>query len=249
MLEIHNLHVSVDSKPVLNGVSLTIKPGEVHALMGPNGSGKSTLSNVILGHPKYEVTQGDIKLNGKSILKLAPHDRALAGLFLAFQSPREVTGITLEEFLLAAYRAKQKHLHPDKPPVLVFRFKKMLLELMAKLHMDEKFANRYLNHGFSGGEKKKCEVLQMAVLEPNMAILDETDSGLDVDALKSVCDGIKSVRKNATHPMGILVVTHFTRILKYLKPDFVHVMKGGILIKSGGANFAHELEKNGYENI
>lgn len=249
MLEIHNLHVSVDGKAVLNGVSLTINPGEVHALMGPNGSGKSTLSNVILGHPKYEVTQGDIKLNGKSLLTMTPHERALAGLFLAFQAPREVTGITLEEFLLAATRAQQQHLHPDKPPVLVFRFKKRLSELMAQLHMDEKFASRYLNHGFSGGEKKKCEVLQMAVLEPRMAILDETDSGLDVDALKSVCDGIRSVRKSAPHPMGILVVTHFTRILKYLKPDHVHVMKNGKILQSGGAKFARELEKNGYENI
>jgi Fe-S cluster assembly ATP-binding protein len=249
MLEIHNLHVSVDHKPVLNGVSLTIKPGEIHALMGPNGSGKSTLSNVILGHPKYTVTQGDIKLNGKSLLKMPAHERALNGLFLAFQTPREVTGITLEEFLLAAYRAKQKHLHPDKPPILVFRFKKMLTDLMAKLKIDEKFYTRYLNHGFSGGEKKKCEVLQMAILEPSMAILDETDSGLDVDALKSVCNGIKSVRKAAKYPMGILVVTHFTRILKYLKPDHVHVMKNGKILKSGGASFAKELEKKGYENI
>jgi Fe-S cluster assembly ATP-binding protein len=180
---------------------------------------------------------------------MAPHERALSGLFLAFQTPREVTGITLEEFLLAAYRAKQKHLHPDKPPVLVFRFKKMLSELMANLRMDEKFASRYLNHGFSGGEKKKCEVLQMAILEPSMAILDETDSGLDVDALKSVCAGIQSVRKTATHPMGIMVVTHFTRILKYLKPDHVHVMKNGLILKSGGPSLAKELERNGYENI
>jgi Fe-S cluster assembly ATP-binding protein len=248
MLEIHNLHVSVDGKAVLNGVSLTIKPGEVHALMGPNGSGKSTLSNVILGHPKYTVTQGDIRLDGKNILKMPTHKRSLNGLFLAFQYPKEISGITLEEFLLAAYRAKQKHLHPDKPPILVFRFKKMLSELMTKLHMDEKFASRYLNHGFSGGEKKKAEILQMAMLQPTMAILDETDSGLDVDALKDVCKGILDVKKTAPK-MGMLVVTHYPRILKYLKPDFVHVLKHGQILKSGGPSLARELEKKGYEWI
>jgi len=248
MLKIQNLHVEVDGKAVLNGVTLHIKPGEIHALMGPNGSGKSTLSNTLMGHPKYTVTKGDITLEGKSILKMPPHERAFRGLFLAFQYPREIAGVTLEEFLLAAYRAKQKHLYPDKPPILVFRFKKILSDLMKKLHMDEKFAERELNHGFSGGEKKKAEILQMAVLEPTMAVLDETDSGLDVDALKTVSEGIQEIRK-ASKPMGILVVTHYPRILHFLKPDYVHVMKHGKILKSGGHKLANEIEEKGFEFI
>lgn len=249
VLEIKDLHVSVDDKPILNGVTLKIKPGEVHAIMGPNGSGKSTLSNVIMGHPKYKVTKGDILYSGRSILELEPHKRAILGLFLAFQYPKEISGITLEEFLLAAYRAKQKQLRPDKPPILVFRFQKMMRELMAKLKMDEAFAERYLNHGFSGGEKKKAEILQMAVLKPQMAIMDETDSGLDVDALKTVCAGVKSIQAEAEKPMGILMITHYQRILKYLEPDHVHVMKDGRIVKSGDKSFAHQLEKVGYEQF
>ncbi|MCK5611702.1 Fe-S cluster assembly ATPase SufC [Candidatus Pacearchaeota archaeon] len=249
MLEIKNLHVSIDDKPVLNGVDLKINSGEVHAMMGPNGAGKSTLTNVIMGHPKYTITQGDILFNGKSILDLEPHERSLMGLFLAFQHPKEIGGITLEEFLLAAYRAKQKHLHPDNPPVLVFRFKKMLKELMEKFKMEKKFASRYLNQGFSGGEKKKSEMLQMAVLKPSLAIMDETDSGLDVDALKAVCDGIQQVQRDSEKPMGVLMITHYQRILKHLEPDHVHVLKDGKIIQSGGKEFAHELEKNGYENL
>lgn len=249
MLEIKNLHVSIDKKKVLNGVSLSIKPGETHALMGPNGSGKSTLSNVIMGHPKYSVAKGDILFNGKSLLKLKPHERALMGLFLAFQYPKEISGITLEEFLLSAYRAQQKHLFPDKPPILVFRFKKMLKELMEKFKMDEKFASRYLNQGFSGGEKKKSEVLQMALLKPKLAILDETDSGLDVDALKIVSEGVNELRKDSDSQMGTLIVTHYHRILKHICPDFVHVLKEGKIVKSGGKEFACELCKTGYEKI
>ncbi len=249
MLEIKNLHVSVDGKSVLNGVNLTINPGEIHALMGPNGGGKSTLSNIIMGHPKYTVTDGDILFNGESILDTEPHERSLIGIFMAFQYPKEIPGITLEEFLLAAYRAKQKHLHPDKPPVLVFRFKKMLRELMDKLNMDEKFSSRYLNKGFSGGEKKKSEILQMAVLKPEFAILDETDSGLDVDALKIVSQGISDIQKESGGNMSGLIVTHYTRILKYIKPDKVHVLKKGKIIKSGGREFANELSISGYENI
>ncbi len=246
MLEIKNLHVSIDKKPVLNGLTLTIKPGEIHAIMGPNGGGKSTLCNVIMGHPKYTITDGDILFNEKSILDLESHERALMGLFLAFQYPKEIQGVTLEEFLLAAYRAHQKHLNPDKPPVLVFRFKKMLRELMRKFKMDEKFAERYLNHGFSGGEKKKSEILQMAVLQPKVAIMDETDSGLDVDALKIVCDGINQLQSNK---MGTLIVTHYHRILNHIKPTHVHVLKEGKIVKSGGKEFAKELCKTGYENI
>lgn len=248
MLEIKNLHVAIDDKPILRGVSLSIKPGEIHAVMGPNGGGKSTLCNVIMGHPKYSVTEGDILFNKKSILELEPNQRALLGLFLAFQYPKEIQGITLEEFLLAAYRAHQKHLNPKEPPILVFRFKKMLKELMKTFRMDEKFAERYLNHGFSGGEKKKSEILQMAVLKPHMAILDETDSGLDVDALKIVCDGIRKL--HADNPqMSSLIVTHYHRILNHLSPTHVHVLKNGTIIKSGGAAFAKELCKSGYENI
>lgn len=248
MLEIKNLHVSIDDKSVLNGLNLTIKPGEIHAIMGPNGSGKSTLCNVIMGHPKYSVTNGDILFNGQSILNLEPHERALMGLFLAFQYPKEIRGITLEEFLLAIYRAHQKHLNPDKPPVLIFRFKKMLRELMEKFKMDAKFADRYLNHGFSGGEKKKSEILQMAVLKPQMAILDETDSGLDVDALKTVCAGIQQLH-NDNSLMGSLIVTHYNRILNHIQPTHVHVLKGGKIIKSGKKEFAKELCNKGYENL
>lgn len=249
MLEIKNLHVSVDEKPVLNGVSLTIQPGEIHALMGPNGSGKSTLANVIMGHPKYEVTEGDLLFNGESLLELEPHERSLMGIFLAFQYPKEISGITLEEFLLAAYRAKQKHEHPDKPPVLVFKFKRMLRELMEKFHMDEKFANRYLNHGFSGGEKKKAEILQMALLKPQLAVLDETDSGLDVDALQIVCEGFKKVQEESEPKLGALIVTHYHHILNHIEPTHVHVLKNGKVIKSGEKQLAQELLETGYKNL
>lgn len=247
MLTIKNLHVSIEDKPILNGIDLSIKPGEIHAVMGPNGSGKSTLCNIIMGHPKYTVTNGDILFSGKSILKLPSHKRALMGLFLAFQYPREITGITLEEFLLTSYRAHQKYLNPDQPPILVFRFKKMLKELMQQFKMEEKFADRYLNYGFSGGEKKKSEVLQMAVLKPRLAILDETDSGLDVDALKTVCDGVKSLQKESN--MGALIVTHYHLILDHIKPTHVHVLKSGKIIKSGGKALAEQIASGGYENI
>lgn len=249
ILNISGLRASVDDKEVLKGVDLTLNPGEIHAIMGPNGSGKSTLSNVIMGHPKYEVTGGDIEFDGESILELEPDERSLKGLFLAFQYPKEITGITLEEFLLAAYRAKQKHLNPDKPGILPFRFQKLLKEKMKMLKIDEKFMTRYLNHGFSGGEKKKAEILQMAILNPRVAILDETDSGLDVDALKVVCESVKAVQKASEEPMTILMVTHYQRILKYLEPDHVHVMKHGKIVKSGEKEFAHELEEKGYEHL
>jgi len=248
LLQIKDLHAAIEGKPILKGVNLTVNEGEVHTLMGPNGSGKSTLSNVIMGHPKYDVIKGDILYRGKSILNLEPHQRALLGIFLAFQYPKEIGGVTLEEFLLAAYRAKQAHQTPEKPPILVFRFQKMLKEIMAELKMPENFAERFLNHGFSGGEKKKTEALQMAVLQPELAVMDETDSGLDVDALKTISATVDKVMRKRENT-GVLLVTHYQRILKHLKPDHVHVMKDGRIIKSGGPALAHELEEEGYEHL
>lgn len=248
LLEIKDLTVAVEGKAVLNGVTLVINEGEVHAIMGPNGSGKSTLSNIIMGHPKYKVTGGDIFYKGRSILKIEPHKRALMGIFLAFQYPKEITGITLEEFLLAAYRAKQANDTPNKPPILVFRFKKLLLEVMKELKMPDTFTERFLNHGFSGGEKKKTEVLQMSLLSPLLAVMDETDSGLDVDALKIIAMSVKNMIKKQKKT-SVLLVTHYQRILKYLKPDHVHVMKNGRIVKSGGHKLADELEKKGYEHL
>lgn len=248
LLEVKNLHVKIDDKEILKGVSLTINEGEIHTIMGPNGSGKSTLSNVIMGHPKYEVVSGDILYKGKTLLDMQTHERSLAGIFLAFQYPKEIAGITLEEFLLAAYRAKRAHLFPDKPPILIFRFKKLLHETMTALKMPIAFAERFLNHGFSGGEKKKAEALQMAMLKPDLAVLDETDSGLDVDALKTISTNVREVMQDRENT-GVLLVTHYQRILKYLKPDFVHVMKDGKIVKSGGHDLAHELEEHGYEQL
>lgn len=246
LLQIKDLKVNIEDKEILHGVNLMINEGEVHTIMGPNGSGKSTLANVIMGHPKYEVTGGDILYRGESILEMETHERALCGIFLAFQYPKEISGVTVEEFLLAAYRAKQAFIDPSKPPILIFRFKKMLREKMAELKMPESFADRFLNQGFSGGEKKKAEALQMAILEPYMAVLDETDSGLDVDALKIISENVHKIMKSRKDT-GVLLVTHYQRILKYLKPDFVHVMKDGLLIKSGGHELAQELEEKGYE--
>jgi len=248
LIEIKNLRANVENKEVLKGLNLTINEGEIHAIMGPNGSGKSTLSNIIMGHPKYKITEGEILYRGEDLLKLKPHERALRGVFLAFQYPKEIAGVSVEEFLLEAYRSKQKFDNPDSPGILVFRFKKLLKEIMEKLKIPNDFSERYLNCGFSGGEKKKTEILQMALLKPHLSILDEIDSGLDVDALKIVCENINTVKQD-NETMGILLVTHYQRILKYLEPDFVHVMKDGEIIKSGGRDFAHELEEGGYEEF
>lgn len=248
LLDIKDLKVEVEGKAILKGLNLTIKEGEIHAIMGPNGSGKSTLSNVIMGHPKYEVTGGKILYKGKDLLKLEPHERSLHGIFLAFQHPKEIAGITVEEFLLAIHRAKKTFEKPGSPPTLVFRFKKMLKEWMEELKVPDNFAGRFLNVGFSGGEKKKLEILQMAVLNPDLAVLDETDSGLDVDALKIICKGIRARLKKKPET-GVLLVTHYQNILKHLEPDFVHVIKNGIIVKSGGSAFAHELEEKGYEHL
>ncbi len=248
LLHIKNLNASAEEKSILKGVNLTVKPGEIHAIMGPNGSGKSTLSNVIMGHPKYQVTKGSIEYKGKDLSEVEVHERSNQGIFLAFQHPKEIEGVTIEEFLRAIHTAKKKHDQPDKPPMLIFRFQKHLKELMDGLKIPESFAKRYLNYGFSGGEKKKLEVLQMAILDPDLAILDETDSGLDVDALKTICQDIHA-RKKAKPEMGIVMVTHYQNILKYLEPDFVHVMKDGKIIQSGGKEFAEQLEKEGYEKL
>jgi Fe-S cluster assembly ATP-binding protein len=241
-LKINNLNVSVEGKKILNGINLSIKQGEIHALMGPNGSGKSTLSFTIMGHPKYIVTEGKVLLNGKNVLEMPVDERAKAGLFLSFQYPSEISGVTLSNFLRTAYneimpsRGKQK--------INVMDFMKLIYEKMAALKMDKEFAKRHLNVGFSGGEKKRTEILQMAVLEPKFAILDETDSGLDVDALRVVAEGIK---KLSGPKLGVLIITHYQRILHYIKPDFVHIMSNGKIIKSGTSKLAEEIENRGYD--
>lgn len=243
LLSVNGLEVEVDGKRILKGVNLEINRGEVHAIMGPNGSGKSTLSNVIMGHPKYKVTKGEILFEGKDLLKMSPDERSRAGVFLAFQYPKEIAGVTLSQFLMAAYNAC---VQGDGKRISAFKFKKMLGEHMEKLKIDPAMADRYLNHGFSGGEKKKSEVLQMSVLAPTLCLLDETDSGLDVDALRIVAKAVGAMRSDSK---GFLLVTHYQRILQYLKPDFVHVMLNGKIVKSGDHLFAAELEKKGYESL
>lgn len=235
-LEVKDLHVSIDGKEILKGVNLKVKKGEVHALMGPNGSGKSTLSHVLLGHPRYRVEKGEIIFDGKNLLNMKPHERAQLGLFLAFQYPMEIQGVSFANFLFTAYR--KYHAGAIAPQ----EFKKMLEEKLNVLGLDKSFVDRYLNVGFSGGEKKRAEILQMLMFRPQIAVLDETDSGLDIDSLKAVANAIASVRKET----GALVITHYQRILNYLEPDFVHVLIDGKIAASGGAELAHELEKRGY---
>ena len=243
-LVIRNLHVSVDDTEILKGVDLTIKSGEVHAVMGPNGTGKSTLAYALMGHPKYDVTKGEATLDGESLLDLDPNDRSSLGLFLAFQYPVAVPGVSVANFLRTAINAQRKGQDPEDKGISIPDFRKKLKEKLALLKMDESFAGRYLNDGFSGGEKKRVEILQMATLEPKFSILDETDSGLDIDALKIVSDGINTIGdKN----QGILVITHYQRILNYIKPDYVHVMLNGKIAQSGGPELALRLEEEGYE--
>jgi len=243
-LVISNLHVSVDDTEILKGVDLTIKSGEVHAVMGPNGTGKSTLAYALMGHPKYDVTKGEATLDGVSLLDLDPNDRSSLGLFLAFQYPVAVPGVSVANFLRTAINAQRKGQDPEDKGISIPDFRKKLKEKLALLKMDESFAGRYLNDGFSGGEKKRVEILQMATLEPKFSILDETDSGLDIDALKIVSDGINTIGdKN----QGILVITHYQRILNYIKPDYVHVMLNGKIAQSGGPELALRLEEEGYE--
>lgn len=245
MFVIKDLHVEIDGQKILKGFSLTIKPGEIHAIMGPNGSGKSTLCKAIMGHPKYTVTKGSIKLNNVEILELPTNQRANLGLFLGFQHPVEFSGITLGNFLRTAKNASIKFHDKEAETVSPIAFMKEIKATIKSLGMDPKFAGRSVNEGFSGGEKKRAEIAQMKLLEPQIALLDEIDSGLDIDALKLVSKGINEIHKK-TNP-GILLVTHYQRILNYIEPDFVHVMTNGKIIKSGDKSLAHQLEKEGYE--
>jgi len=246
MLSIKNLHASVEGKQILKGINLEVNAGEVHAIMGPNGSGKSTLSNVILGHPAYQVTAGQIIFDGEDLLELDPDERSRAGLFLAFQYPVAIPGVTLANFLRQAINARLKAKDPESKGISIPDFRRLLKAKMEYLQVDSSFAGRYLNEGFSGGEKKRAEILQMATLEPRIAILDETDSGLDIDALRIVAEGVNKL----TGPdLGVLVITHYQRILNYIHPEFVHVMFEGQIVESGGADLAQRLEESGYDWI
>jgi len=243
-LEIRNLHVSVEGQPILRGVNLVVKQGEVHALMGPNGSGKSTLSNTIMGHPAYEVTAGQIIFDGEDILALEPDERSRLGLFMAFQYPVAIPGVTVANFLRNALNARRKVTNPADKGIPIPQFRRLMVEKMDMLQMDHSFAGRYLNEGFSGGEKKRAEILQMAVLEPKIAIMDETDSGLDIDALRIVSEG---VNKLYGPDLGVLVITHYQRILNYIQPQFVHILLEGRIVESGGPELALHLEAQGYD--
>jgi Fe-S cluster assembly ATP-binding protein len=239
-LEIQNLHVRIEEREILRGLNLTVRKGETHALMGPNGSGKSTLANTIMGNPTYEVTEGKILFNGEDLTEADPDERARAGLFMAFQYPATIPGVSVANFLRMAVNAKREE------PIKVKEFGKLLGENMELLKIDRAFTSRYLNEGFSGGEKKRAEILQLAMLKPEVAVLDETDSGLDIDALRIVSDGVNALRGPE---MGSLIITHYTRILDYVKPEFVHIMLDGRIVREGGPELASELEETGYEQI
>jgi Fe-S cluster assembly ATP-binding protein len=246
-LSIKNLHVAVGGKPILNGVTLTIRRGETHALMGPNGSGKSTLAGVIMGHPNYELTEGSIELNGQSILEWDATERARAGIFMAFQRPMAIPGVKMADFLRHATTNVRSPERKEGEPLIPMRdFRKELRDKMSQLRMDEEFARRYVNDGFSGGEMKRAEILQMAMLRPKFAILDETDSGLDVDAVKLASQSIAEI---GGADMGILIITHHDRLLEHNTPDFTHVMLGGRIVETGGVELARELYTEGYDRI
>ena len=249
--EIRNLHTEIDGKPILKGLNLSVDKGEVHAIMGPNGSGKSTLAYSLMGHPEYKITQGEVLLGGKNVLEMSADERAAAGLFLAFQYPHEIPGVTLFNFLrtaVNAVRKKRTGIDADKDKKVAAaslrEFSKKLTEKMKLLQIDESFARRYVNEGFSGGEKKRAEILQLAMLEPSISILDETDSGLDIDALRIVSDGVNA---HVGPEMGVLVITHYQRLLNYIKPQFVHVLVDGRIVTSGGPELALKLEDQGYD--
>ncbi len=243
-LEINNLHVSIEDKEILKGLTLTINQGEVHAIMGPNGTGKSTLAYTLMGHPNYTVTEGEVLFKGKNVLELEPDERSREGIFLAFQYPVAVPGVTVANFLRSAVNSRRRAANPEDKGVPIPEFRKMLKEKMDMLQMDHNFAGRYLNDGFSGGEKKRAEILQMATLKPEIAILDETDSGLDIDALRIVSEGVNAL---SGPELGVLVITHYQRLLNYIKPHFVHVMMNGRIVESGGPDLALHLEEHGYD--
>lgn len=245
-LEIKDLHVSIDGKEILKGVNLIVKQGEIHAIMGPNGTGKSTLAYTLMGHPNYTVTKGEVHFKGQNILELEADERSRLGMFLAFQYPVAIPGVTVANFLRTALNARRRALNKEDKGMPIPEFRKLLKEQMELLKMDQAFAGRYLNEGFSGGEKKRAEILQMATLRPEIAILDETDSGLDIDALRVVSDGVNAL---SGPELGMLVITHYQRLLNYIKPHFVHVMMGGRIVESGGPDLALSLEEHGYDWI
>lgn len=244
MLEIKNLHANVNGKEILKGINLSVKAGEVHAIMGPNGSGKSTLSSVLVGNPAFEVTEGEVTFNGKNLLELSPEDRSREGLFLSFQYPVEIPGVSMVNFMRAALNAKRRYFGQE--PLSASDFLKLMREKRAIVQLDNKLASRSVNEGFSGGEKKRNEIYQMALLEPRLSILDETDSGLDIDALRIVAEGVNRLRtdNNAT-----IVITHYQRLLDYIRPDVVHVLYKGRIVKTAGPELALELEERGYDWI
>lgn len=244
MLRVRNLHARIDGKEILKGINLEIKPGEVHAIMGPNGSGKSTLSMVLAGNPAYEVTEGTAEFYGKNLLAMPPEIRSHEGIFLSFQYPVEIPGVSMVNFMRAAINAKREYF--KEPPMSATDFLKMMREKRAVVELDNKLASRSVNEGFSGGEKKRNEIFQMAVLEPKLSILDETDSGLDVDALRIVAEGVNKLKseENAT-----VVITHYQRLLDYIRPEFIHILYKGRIVKSGGPELALEIEKRGYDWI
>jgi Fe-S cluster assembly ATP-binding protein len=245
-LEIKNLHVSIEEKEILKGLSLIVKQGEIHAIMGPNGTGKSTLAYTLMGHPNYKVTDGEIRFKDINILELEPDERSRLGLFLAFQYPVAIPGVTVANFLRTAMNSRRRAENPADKGIPIPEFRKILKERMDMLKMDHSFAGRYLNDGFSGGEKKRAEILQLATLKPEIAILDETDSGLDIDALRIVSEGVNAL---AGPQLGVLVITHYQRLLNYIKPQFVHVMMDGRIVESGGPDLALHLEEHGYDWI
>ena len=244
MLEIKDLHASVNGKEILKGINLSIKKGEIHAIMGPNGSGKSTLSSVLVGNPAYEVTKGEVTFEGKDLLALDPADRSHEGLFLSFQYPVEIPGVSMVNFMRAAVNEKRKYM--GQPALTASEFLKLMREKRAVVELDNKLANRSVNEGFSGGEKKRNEIFQMAMLEPKLSILDETDSGLDVDALRIVAEGVNKLK---SPEKSCIVITHYQRLLDYLHPDVVHVLYKGRIVKTGGPDLALEIEKRGFDWI
>ncbi len=244
LLNVKNLHAEINGKEILKGINLIIRPGEVHAIMGPNGSGKSTLSSVLAGDPKFTVTAGEVQFNGKKLLELSPEDRSHEGLFLSFQYPVEIPGVSMVNFMRAAINEKRKYF--NEQPLSASDFLKLMRQKRAIVELDNKLASRSVNEGFSGGEKKRNEIFQMAVLEPRLSILDETDSGLDIDALRIVAGGVNKLK---TEDNATIVITHYQRLLDYIKPDFVHVLYKGRIVRSGGPDLALELEEKGYDWI